>query len=408
MKILLINKYFYLRGGSEVCFFDTARILKDKGHAVSFFAMQHPRNLPVKEDAFFVSYIDYQNPGSVFRQLHASIRLVYSWEARRRLEELLRIQKPDIVHLHNIHHQISPSILHTLKKHRLPVVMTLHDYKMVCPVYTMFNRGETCEKCCGQKFFSCIRSRCKQNSIAKSSLNYLEMVLHHKLLKIYNLVDIFISPSIFLQRKLADCGFTGQIQHLPNPVDGSLFTPSYSWKDESLLYAGRLAEEKGLFTLLQAVKGQSINCDICGTGPLAKELEQYIAREKITNVTLHGHIPQTRLRSLLADTMFVVTPSEWWENFPYAVSEAFAAGKPVLAARSGGLPELVIDELTGLTYPAGDVEEFRHKILYLKNNSAKIVAMGKNARGFIEKHLDPDLYYNRLLEIYRKALEING
>jgi len=408
MKVLLINKYFFSKGGSETCFFDTARILSNNGHEVFFFSMQHPSNSPSTETEFFTSHIDYNNPGAWHKKFKSAARLVYSREARHKLESLLRSKRPDIVHLHNIHHQISPSILHTLKKHQLPIVMTLHDYKMICPAYTMFNQGKVCEKCRQQKFFFCVKDRCNNKSYARSFLNYLEMVCHHKLLKIYDHVDLFISPSLFLQGKLAEFNFPGRVLHLPNPVDPSLFAPSYSWRSESLLYAGRLTAEKGVLTLLQAIKGLKVNCNICGEGPLKKELERFISQENIPNVVMHGHIPKDALRSLMADTMFVVVPSVWRENFPYAVTEAFAAGKPVIASRIGGIPELVMEQKTGLTFPPGDAAELRNKILYLMSDPAKINYLGKKARIFVEQNLDQSKYYTRLLEIYNQAINKHG
>ena len=134
MNILLVNKYFYPRGGSERTVFDTASLLESRGHRVSFFSMAHPSNLPSPFSRHFVTGVDYDHPGSPARAVRAAARLLYSTEARRKISGLLDEARPDIAHLHNIHHQISPSIIPLLKKRGLPVVMTLHDYKMVCPV----------------------------------------------------------------------------------------------------------------------------------------------------------------------------------------------------------------------------------------------------------------------------------
>lgn len=403
MKILLINKFFFVKGGSETSLFDTAAILEKNGHTVSFFAMAHPENRASSCTKYFVSHVDYDNSRSLSGTMKASFRLLYSWEARKKLERLLEEEKPDMAHLHNIHHQISPSILHTLKKHDLPIVLTLHDYKMVCPVYTLMLKGHICEKCRRGKFYHCFVHRCCKNSLAKSLLNTTEMYLHHNLLHIYDLVDVFISPSEFLKNKLLDMGFKGKIVLLPNIIDPVRFEPSFSWEKNRIIYFGRLSREKGIFTLLQAIEDLPIECQLFGEGPEKEKILQWIATKKMANVKLCGYVPQERLKEEVRKAMFVVLPSEWYENNPLSVLESFALGKPVIGSRIGGIPELVKDGKTGLTFEAGSAGELRKNILYLLDNSEKIRGLGKNARRYIEKNYTPEIHYRELMKIYAIA-----
>jgi glycosyltransferase involved in cell wall biosynthesis len=405
MNILQINKFFYLRGGAEASFFETSKILQERGHRVSFFSMDHPDNMNSPYSRYFVSAVDLENPKTMREKLKGAGRIIYSWESRNKLGELLEQGLPDLVHLHNIHHHISPSILHTLKKYDLPVVLTLHDYKPVCPVYTLLCRGQVCERCRKKRFYFCLLKKCCKDSLSKSALIMTEMYFHHHILKIYGSVDAFISPSRFMKHKLKELGFRGKIHHLPNPIGPEEFLPSYTWEKEFIVYFGRLSKEKGIFTLLRAMKDLPVQCKIFGEGPEKKELIKIAEDENISNVAFPGFISKEELKNALRKAMFAVVPSEWYENYPYSIIESFALGKPVIASKIGGIPELVEEAKTGLTFEPGNVEELKSKIMYFLNNPEQIVNFGKNARYFVERNLNPENYYQNLMTIYRKAIE---
>lgn len=404
MKILLINKYFFLRGGSETSYFNTAKILRRNGHQLSFFSMSHPLNFQTDDSKYFIPEVDFDKPSTLAEKLKFTAGILYSSEAKKKLSTLIDRASPDIVHLHNIHHQISPSILHTLKKRGLPVVMTLHDYKMVCPVYTLLNRGQVCERCAGKKFFNCAVYRCCKGSFAKSILNTLEMYLHHTILHIYEQIDVFISPSRFLKNKLEEMGFKGDMHHLTNFVDPEDFVPSYSWEGNTILYFGRLSREKGISTLLQAVHGLPVVCKIFGEGPEKGGIKKEIEELGAANVVMCGFVSQDRLRKEIQKSMFVVLPSQWYENNPFSILESFALGKPVIGSKIGGIQELIEDYKTGLTFEPGNAEELKKNILYLINNSEKISHLGRNARNFVEQTCNPNRHYKELMNIYRLAI----
>ncbi|MFA4992306.1 MAG: glycosyltransferase, partial [Candidatus Omnitrophota bacterium] len=395
---------FYLKGGSEYVFFDSAEYLGQKGHKPIFFSMRHPENLPSVYDKYFVSNVDYDR-GGLGGRISSSLKILYSLEARRKVEELINRETPDIAHLHNIYHQISPSILHSLKKFNIPVVLTLHDYKMVCPSHTLLCRGKACEACGGGRYYNCFLKGCTGDSRLKNLLNAAEMYLHHSILRIYDLVDVFISPSVFLKNKLEEMGFRGKIVYLPNSIKSGGIVPEYKHGERSIIYFGRLSGEKGLFTLVEAVKGmRGITLKIAGEGPVEKDIRAKVSAEKIGNVIFLGYRGWRELRDEIARSMFVVLPSEWYENNPRSIIEGFACGKPVVGSRIGGIPELIRDGETGLTFEPGDPEDLRVKIEGLVNDPARIAEMGKKARMFVEREFDSDGIYKRLMVIYNQAI----
>lgn len=404
MKILLVNKFFYLKGGSEKVFFSEADLLKRNGHQITFFSMFDQRNLPCPQSKYFISQINYQMPINIKLEILQCLKMLYSFEAKEKLKELLNDYQIDIVHLHNIYHQISPSILDVFTRHGIPIVMTLHDYKLVCPSYSMLVDGKPCEMCSNGKYYQCFINKCTKNSYSKSLLNTVEMYLHHKILHIYDLVDIFISPSKFLKEKVKAMGFRKEIVHLPNFINTKDYSPKFNFNEKIICYFGRLSKEKGLFTLIEAIKGIDTKLKIIGDGPLKKNLEEKIRRENLENVSFLGYKSGEELKKEVRNSIAVVLPSEWYENYPRSVMEAFALGKPVIGARIGGIPELVKEEKTGLTFEPGNPKDLRKKIKFLINNPDKVIEMGKNARKFAEKELNPERHYKQLMEIYRKAV----
>lgn len=403
MKILFANKYFYRKGGAEYVFFDSAKLLENKGHKIIFFSMHHPKNLTSAYNDYFVSLIDYEK-GGIKNKVDVSVKLLYSFEAKRKMEALIKKEKPDVAHLHNIYHQISPSIIHTLKKYHIPIVMTLHDYKITCASYHMLANGRICEACKDGKYYQCFLKRCVKESIVKSLLNTAEMYLHHKLLHIYDLVDIFISPSMFLKNKAEEMGFKGKIMYLPNFVNLQDYDPQYNWRENSIVYFGRLSKEKGLDTLIEAMEGLNIKLKVIGEGPIKERLESRVRSLELKNIEFLGYKSGEELKNEIRKSMFAILPSEWYENNPRAIIEGPALGKPVIGARIGGIPELVKDNETGLTFEAGNSEDLMAKMIHLSKNTAEIEKMGLNARRKVEEEFSTEIHYKKLTNIYRSAL----
>lgn len=403
MKVLLVNKFLYPKGGDTTVTLSTGKLLSEKGHKVIFWGMDYPLNPEYPYKDYFVSYIDFNKPMNFLQQFRTILRILYSLEAKKKIEKLIERERPDIVHLNNFAHQISPSILDVFKKYKISTIMTMHDYKLACPSYSMLLNGNPCEECEGSKYYRCFINKCTKNSYVKSLINTLEMYLHHKMLHIYNKIDTFISPSKFLMNKVKEMGFKEEIFHLPNFIDTKDYEPKYDSNNKTICYFGRVSREKGLFTLTEAVKNLRVKLKIVGEGPLEESLKLKVESEKIDSVDFLGYKKGGGLKEEIRESLVVILPSEWYENNPRIVLEAFALGKPVIGARIGGIPELVRDGETGLTFEPGKVEDLKDKIEYSIRNAEKISKMGRNAREFVEKELNPEKHYKQLMEIYQIA-----
>jgi glycosyltransferase involved in cell wall biosynthesis len=380
--------------------------------------MYHSENLPSETAEYFISHVDLTgNDMDLIDKLKIAGRILYSWEARRRLSDLLDKYPVDIAHIHNIYHHISPSILHVLKKRKIPAVMTLHDYKMVCPSYYMMADGRPCESCRNGKYFMAIKNKCVKNSFIKSALCTLEMYLQHKVLNIYKNIDIFISPSLFLKKKLKEMGFNKEIIYLPNFIDlqgneefKSVLVPKKNM-EKTVIYFGRLSPGKGLWTLIDAArllsqkKGMKIEVEIVGDGPLREKLEEKVKKEKINNIRFLGYLTGPALYQQVKKSLAMVLPSEWYENNPISVLESFAMGIPVIGARIGGIPELVKDNETGLTFEPGNLLDLQEKICSLVEEPLRLIEMGKRARALVEEKFNAEKHYDELMKVYCLATE---
>jgi glycosyltransferase involved in cell wall biosynthesis len=406
MKVILINKFLYPKGGDAISTITTGNLLASRGHEVFFWGMDHPDNPPYSLRNFFVSYVDYDSSKGIIDKVKSSINILYSFEARKKISLLLKKIKPDIIHLNNFAHQISPSILHSIKEYNIPTVMTMHDYKLVCPSYSLYSNGKTCEKCQFGRYYNCIINRCTKSSVVKSLVNVAEMYLHHNILRIYDKIDIYISPSQFMKEKIKSMGFHGDVEYLPNCVDLNLFQAEYGWQENSIVYLGRLSQEKGVGTLIEAMKGlTNIRLKIIGDGPMKCDLHKKAHSEEISNIEFLGYKTGRLLHDEMRKSMFTVISSECFENNPRSVIEAFALGKPVVGARIGGIPELISDWETGLTYKSGDMKDLNQKIQIMLNYPDMIQAMGKKARDYVDNELNSNVHYKRLMQVYERALK---
>jgi glycosyltransferase involved in cell wall biosynthesis len=404
MKILMVNKFFYPFGGTESYVFSLSRMLMNKGHQVVPFGMKHEDNIEEFNFEYFVENIDY-NTKSFANKIQYAAKILYSFEAKKKIRNLIEKSKPDIAHLHNIYHQLSPSILGELKEHSIPTVMTAHDLKLLCPNYKMYREGNICEKCQYQRFYHAISGRCIKDSLTSSALGTLEMYLH-RFLGLYSSLDKIILPSHFYKMKFIKFGFPAdKLIHVPNFVDHKKYFFSCAEK-RYFIYLGRLAQEKGLETLITAMeKVKDYDLYIIGDGAIKNELEIKVAKSSDSNIRFLGFQSGSKLLTLISEAMFMVTPSEWYENCPISVLEVLSMGKPVIAANVGGLPELVEDKVNGLIFKMGDAEDLSEKILYLLNNPEERRKMGKKAREKIEQCYNPALHYERIVALYQSLLE---
>lgn len=399
--LLAVNNYFYRRGGAEAVFLDHNAMLANAGWRVVPFAMQHPRNLESPWSGYFVDEIEFGADYSLAAKLVRVPKVVYSMEARRRLGELLDRVRPDACHAHNIYHHLSPSILGLLHDRGVPTVLTLHDLKIACPAYTMLSHGAVCERCRGGRIHNVLLHRCIKGSAALSAIAMLEAAVHG-VLGSYRRVTRFVVPSRFYAAKLVEWGFPPErFRHIPNFVDTAACEPCYEPGD-AFLYFGRLAPEKGLATLVRAAALANVRLVLAGTGPETERLER-LALAVGARVQFTGHLAGSELHAAIRRARAVVLPSEWYENAPLSVLEAYAHGKPVIGARIGGIPELIRDGETGVTFTSGDVNELADRLReYAALPDARIAAQGAASRAYVAEEFSLARYRDRILALYRE------
>lgn len=410
MKILHINKYFYRKGGAETVFFDTGDLLVARGHEIIPFSMQHEKNEESPYAKYFISKVEWYGENiSAWQKFKNLGRLFHSFEAKTNLKKLLAEKPVDLVHLHNVYHQMSPSFLKFLKKeYDLPLLMTVHDYKLICPNYSMLAAGESCEACFQNKYYKAIGRACHKGSRVTSGLLACEMT-YHKLRGSYEHLDALICPSEFMMKKLEQWGVKTPKYLLPNFIDLAKFQPAEKLGDY-LLYFGRLSEEKGVDVLLAAMENLpgKISLKIVGAGNLQENLLQLMRQKKLEDrVQFLGFQEGAALHDLIRQARLVLLPSISYENCPLSILEAFALGKPVVASAIGGIPELLQREeekyYRGELFPVKQVDILVEKIQLLWEDEGKLLKMGENARAYVEKYHSADYYYQKLMEIYNKS-----
>lgn len=368
MKVLLVNKFHYLKGGSERYYFSLAAALKAQGHEVIFFSIKDKKNIECDQEKYFVSHSSIR--GGLKDKINLLKHISYSKEAYKNMTQLLKDENPDLVILNLIHRQITCSVIDAIKDFnpKLPIYWTMHDLICACPAYTMLDgKGNICEKCLDGNFNHCIYNKCTHNSYLMSWLSAHEakQIKKHDW---YNKVDLYICPSEFYKKKLEEAHFTKSpiiCMRNPLPIDTKFECNDHD--DGYILYFGRLSKEKGVKTLILAMKDIDYKLYILGTGPLEKELKKYVSDNKMTNVEFKGFQQGEALTNYIRNSRCVVLPSEWYENGPYSAMEAMALGKPLIVSNKGGLPELVEDGRNGFIYKNSiELVSKIEEIIYMK------------------------------------------
>ena len=409
MRVLNVNKFHYRRAGAETAYFNTARLLLEHGHEVIPFAMQHPQNEPTPWSRFFAPYVEFRAPGSPAELVRRASRVLYSRDARDGLRRLLAEARPDLAHLHNIAHQLSPSILDALAEVGVPVVQTLHDYKLTCPVYTHRTHGRVCERCRGGRYQHCVLQRCNAGSFSMSLVNAAEMAWHGWRGS-YDRVDLFLCPSTFVLAKCVEHGIAAErLHHVPHFVYADDFRV-HPEPGGAVLYAGRMAEEKGLFTLLESVRRvPAARLHLAGDGPLRPALEARVAVLGLADrVRFLGHLRGEDYEAAWREAAFLVVPSEWWEVRPMVIHEAYARGRAVLASRCGTIPEIVRHGETGWLFRTGDPEDLAAALAALLAEPVRLAEWGRAARRYAAEELTPQRHYTALAVAYEKAAQRHG
>lgn len=401
MKILQIHKYHFVRDGAARYVFDLTKMLESHGHEVVPWSVHHLENVPTPWSRFFVTERHYDRREGLVHDAEKVANMIWSREAATKLRALLREFRPDVVHIHNIYHHLSPSILSVLKREHIPVVWTVHDFKWICPNYKLYTEEAPCERCYVYKYWNAVAHRCVSDSRAASALAAVEMAIH-RLGRWYERdVALAVTPSAFLRNLLGRWGKDlSHIRHLPNFVDPAPFAGIVSEVGNEIVYAGRLAEEKGVTKILDmAAALPDLLFRFIGTGPMERELKDAVATHGLKNVAFSGFLSGQELFTAIAGARMVLVPSRWFENFPYAVLEAMALGKTVLASSTGGVPEMIEDGVSGILLPSDDVPRWVDAIRRCAQDETMLAQIGEKARQRMAR-FSPELHYERLMRIY--------
>lgn len=397
--LLSINNYYYVRGGAEAVFLDHNDIFEHLGWRVVPFSMRHPKNRESSWQDYFVDEIELGTNYGPLEKLAKSLKAIYSREAARKIDRLVGEVRPAIAHAHNVYHHLSPSVLIQLKKRGVPVVVTLHDLKLVCPSYRMIAGDRICERCKPARYWQATRSRCMHRSLALSMWVTAEAYFHKLLGSYERSVDKFVVPSRFYIDKFCEWGWDrNRFEYIPNFVEADRLEPEYA-PGTDYVFFGRLSHEKGVSTLIRAAAAAGVGVRIVGTGPEEERLRA-LAAELGGSVEFSGYLSGSDLFDALRRARAIVLPSEWYENAPISVLEAFAIGKPVIGADIGGIPELVTEQ-RGTTFRAFSAESLAGQLArFSAMDDGELETMGRSARAYVLAEHSRSSYRERCLRLY--------
>jgi len=393
----MANTFHHRRGGDATYTLSLTRLLEENGHEVVPLAMRHPDNEVSPWDPWFVPWMDFREPASFLHRATLLRTYIHNRAAKTQIRALIARTKPQIVHIQHIHHHLTPSIITPARKAGVPILWTVHDYELICPNGLLYTQQQPCQACKGHRYHEAVKRKCKRNRRSVSALAALENTIH-ALQGVWDQVDRFLCPSQFMMNKLIEFGVpSSRVHHQPNFISPSR-VPNAA-KEEGILYAGRLTEEKGLLTLLEIARNLPEHpVTICGSGPLEDRMKHHA--QALPNLRLMGHISAADLASEISRTALVVVPSRWYENFPYAVLEAQAAGKPVVASRIGGIPEQITHGVDGWLADPQDPKEWIELIHTALTNESLRNRIGVAAKKRVINSLSPKAHYTSITDHY--------
>lgn len=394
MKVLIIHNKYSTYGGEDKIVEQQYSILKQNGVDVKLYC----------KDNNSINKLSKTN----------KIRLIKDAYCSKQVEQellcLLDDFKPDIVHIHNVYPLVSPVVYDFFKKYNIPIIQTLHNYRFICPNGLMFNANVICEKCLEKdSFYQCFHNKCYHNSNIQS-LWYADIIGRAYKKGLFENIDKFISLNGFVKDKMIEKGYGSEkISIIPNCImksDGDLKELN---KEDYYLYIGRLSEEKGIITLMKTFSGlNNLNLKIIGDGPLKESVNKFVLDNNLDNIELLGFKGGQEKDELISKAKAVIVPSEWYDNFPTVVLEAFSLGTLVIASSIGGLQYMIEENYNGVKFTAGNVEELKEKICLLDKDNETILRLSKNAYETYKKNYTEDIYYNGHMNLYRELINKRG
>ena len=410
MRVLLVNYRYFVSGGPEKYMFNIKRVLEEAGHEVIPFSVHSNKNIETEFSKYFVEPIGgrdavyYEDckktPKVIFQMLSRSI---YSLEVKRATKRIIQATKPDITYVIHYVNKLSPSVIRASKQMKVPVVLRLSDYYLLCPRFDFLYDKKICEDCIIDGYKSCIKKRCVKGSLFASLVRVFSMKVH-KWIRIYDDISAFVTPSQFLKMKLIESGIDeSKIVCIPTFTNKESKEKISGFVGEYGLYFGRIVEEKGVETLVRAYEGLGDRYKLIVMGDdstdEAKRLIKYVFKKKINNVKFVGFKAGEELERIIRESRYIFIPSIWYDNLPNTALEAFVYAKPVIASRIGSLPELVVDGINGYLFNPGDIDELI-KCIEKLNNDEHVKTMGTESSKFLLQKFSQRQHYSALLDVF--------
>lgn len=400
MKILMVNKFLYSRGGCENYMLFLGEHLKKLGHEVEYFGMYDEKNIVGNSAGKYTQNMDFHSKG--LERFLYPLKIIYSFEAKKKIVQVIEHFQPDIIHMNNINFQLTPSVIYGAKKRGIPVVQTVHDYQMICPNHLLYNfdKNEICEKCIHGSYTNCIKNKCIHNSRVKSIIGAVEAKIY-SLLKTYNKVDLFISPSHFLEEKLLSAKnlYQGKTKTIHNFINKDKFTSQEENGETYIAFAGRLSKEKGVEYLAAVARLlPEYTFMVAGDGPDKDMLKD------VDNMKLVGFLTGEGLIEFMGKAKVILVPSIWYENCPLSILEAQCMGVPVATMNNGGMAELVKDGITGVLVDEPTPEAIASKLRRILENEEYYKTLKENCNKEKENILSVETYCDILIQEYEKLV----
>lgn len=387
MKILLIHNFYQQFGGEDAVALAEQRLLEQQAEDVVVYSRHND---------------DIKSYG-VAAKAKFGVETIFSRRTNHEIREVVRRCQPDVAYVHNVFPLISPAVYHALHALRVPTVQVIHDFRFLCPNGWFYTQGRVCERCKSGQYWNAVRRRCYRGSYLLSAL-YATAVGANRLAGIFDKITAFICLTEFAKHKLVEARIPERkIFIRPNFLDATTTTPTPG-QGHHVVYLGRLSAEKGVWTLVRAFEQlPDVTLKIVGTGPLEAALHAYVRERHLTNVHFAGFQQGAEKQALLRESVGTVVPSEWYENFPVVVLEAYAAGKPVIGANIGSLPYVIENERSGLLFEVGNPRSLADKVRELVNDPAKRAAMENYARTLVDNKYSPRESYRTLKTIFTQV-----
>jgi glycosyltransferase involved in cell wall biosynthesis len=406
MRILYCNKYNFRFSGTEAYLFETMELMRSRGHEAALFSMADDRGTVTPYDRHFVPVTDFKRSAGLAQKTRLAFHAVYSTEARKLIARMIDDFQPDVAHVRNIYHHLSPSILWELKARGVPVLYHVNDFKMICPNYNLISSaGDACERCKGGRFWNVVREGCYSGGMAASTVLAAEAYLHSWISTYQKCVDLILAPSQFAKQKLMENGngwTDRRIEVLPHFQNCPAQVIPHPGPEAPILYFGRLSAEKGLDDLLQAMQRlPNIQLIIAGDGPQRPMLEALARSLRLSNVTFAGHLSGAALGSSIAASQFTVFPSRAYETMGKSSLESYAQGRAVVASDLGSRRELVHDGRTGVLYKVKDIDQLSSTIAFLHGRPELAQRMGQDGFDLVKRSHSQEQHLDELERIYK-------